>query len=126
MLRHAALTALVATAVLLSGCTFENGPGGQSAHAPGSLSYNGASSGSQSSTFDCDGSGKANHNTNLGSGGIRITVRDGADSVAYTKEVSGTGQSSRTEDVTGEPGEWTLTVDRMAGYSGQYNVNVQC
>jgi len=124
------LTTLLGASVALAGCAFENGPGGQSASAPGSLSYNGASTGSHSTEpFRCDGSAKVNYNTNLGSGSITIKVTDGSGGELYSKTVSGPGQKSTTDPVSGPAGEWRLTVTRggpLGGFSGQYNVNVAC
>jgi predicted small secreted protein len=123
----ALVLALLSCAVLLAGCSASNGPGGQSAGAPGSLAYNGASSGTQTSeAFTCDGSGSVSVSANLGSGSVTFTVKDGSGKVAYTKSVGSAGQASDSKDVSGASGSWTITASRGAGFTGQYAVNVQC
>jgi hypothetical protein len=119
-----ALTAL-AFAVLLAGCS--NGPDGQSASAPGSLAYNGASAGTQSSgPFQCDGGGDVSFSANLGSGTVTVSVKDAAGKVVYTKTTGSAGQTSESKSVSGAPGSWSLTATRGAGFAGQYAANVDC
>ncbi len=133
------LTSLL-IATLMSGCTFSNGADGQTAGGPGTLSYNGASTGSHTSEpLSCDGSGKVNVNYNMGGGSIKVTVKDGAGATAFSKTYSGTGQQSETKNISGQSGQWTVTVTRESGssyggftgqqyggFSGQYNVNIAC
>lgn len=123
------------TALLLAGCSASQGADGQQASADGSLAYQGASTGQQSSKFDCgDGSGMVSVGGQLGSGSLTVTVRDAAGKTVYTRTFNGPGQSgdSRQTD-TGEPGEWTVSASRSAGsamygggWSGQYGISVQC
>ena len=114
-------------AALLAGCSASNSPGGQSANSPGSLAYNGASSGSQSSpAFDCDGSGELSYSANLGSGSLTVTVKDSAGKAVFTKSTSGPGQAAENKDVSGASGDWTIVATRGAGFTGQYAVNVDC
>ena len=123
----ALVLALLSCAVLLAGCSASNGPGGQSANAPGSLAYNGSSSGSQASEgFRCDGSGSVSVSANLGSGSATFTVKDGSGKAVYTKSVNGPGQASENQAVSGASGEWTITASRGVGFTGQYAVNVGC
>lgn len=125
-MRSALLLAALLAALALAGCSASNGPDGQSAAAQGSLAYNGASSGSQSHTFTCGASGHFSLSSNLGSGSVTITVKDGAGKSIHTKTVDGPGQSSEDTTITGASGTWEITATRAAGFSGQYAANVSC
>lgn len=127
-MRFTPLALMVLCAALLSGCAgnTSNGPDGQSASDEGSLAYNGASAGTQSSKFDCDGSGEASFASNLGSGSVTATMKDSAGQTVYTKSASGPGQVADTKEVQGAAGEWTVSATRGAGFSGQYAVDVDC
>ena len=134
-----ALTGLLA-ALLLSGCSASNGPDGQSATARGSIAYNGASTGTdRADAFTCDGPAEVSVTSNIGSGSVRVTVKDGAGATVYTTTLSGPGQAADSKPVSGAAGTWTLTGVREAGdyggtwapgagggFSGQYAANVSC
>src|SRR5687768_8972426 len=121
------LLAVVLIALLLSGCSnASNGPGGQSAASDGNLAYNGSSSGSHSSKFDCDGSGEASVSGNLGSGSVAVTVKDSAGKTVYSKTMNGPGQVAESKDISGTAGEWTVSAARATGFTGQYALAVDC
>lgn len=134
-----ALSGLLA-ALLLSGCTASNGADGQSATAAGSIAYNGASTGTdRANDFTCDGPAEVHLSSNIGSGSVRVTVKDGNGAMVYSKTVSGPGQAADTKAVNGAAGTWSLTGVREAGsyggtwapgagggFSGQYAVHVEC
>lgn len=122
-----ALLAAIALAVLLAGCSAKNDSSGQSASAPGSLAYNGASAGTQSSApFQCDGSGDLSFSSNLGGGSMTVSVKDAAGKVVYTKTATGPGQASDSKTVSGASGSWGITATRGAGFNGQYAASVSC
>lgn len=138
------ITSLLLT-TLLSGCTFEQGADGQSAIGPGTVSYQGASDGTQTSKpLSCDTSGKVNVNYQ-GSGSLKVVVRDGSGSSIYAHTYSVNGQGSDTNNISGKAGGWTISVERGgasggsipdfgsgtqqytgSGFSGQYNANIAC
>lgn len=131
-LRSFPLLVAFACAVLLSGCSASQGAGGQEASAPGNLAYQGASAGSHSSKFDCDGSGTVSVGAQLGSGSVTIKVLDGNGATVYSKEFSGAGQGADSKSVEGAAGKWTLSAQRESGgmagggWSGQYGVDAKC
>jgi hypothetical protein len=116
----ALVLACLATA-LLAGCA--GAPGGN-------LTYNGASNGTQQTTFQCDGSGKASFSANLGSGQVSVTAKDPTGKVAYINKAVAPGQNADSGDVVGVKGTWELTATRsgtMYGpFSGQYAFHVEC
>jgi hypothetical protein len=133
--RLASALLVLTGAVLLSGCTASNGPNGQQVTAPGSIAYNGASTGTQTSPpFPCDGSGAVHFGANLGSGTATVTVEDSGGKAVYTKMAGAPGQTDDSKDVSGAAGEWTITAVRSSsggvyggsGFSGQYTVTVEC
>jgi hypothetical protein len=130
----------IAFAVLASGCadrggdgpSASNGPGGQSASSgQGELAYNGASNGSHSDTFECDGTAAVDIAGNLGSGTLQIRVTDAAGRV-HSHTVSGPGQASEHEDLRDgwAAGTWTVSAMRSSNsygaFSGQYAISVEC
>lgn len=134
-----ALTGLLAT-LLLSGCSASNSPDGQVATAAGSIAYNGASTGTdRAQPFSCDGPAEVSVTSNIGSGSVRITVKDGAGTTIYAKTLGGPGQAADSKTVSGAAGAWSLTGVREAGsyggtwapgagggFSGQYAATVSC
>ena len=128
--RVASLLVASLCTLLLAGCAggdgVSNGPDGQSAAQDGNLAYNGASSGSHSSKFDCDGSAEVTFGSNLGGGGVTVTVKDAAGKTVYSKTANNVGQASDTKDVSGSDGEWTVSATRTSGFAGQYGVTVDC
>lgn len=115
------------SAVLFAGCTSDNSGDGQSAQGEGALAYNGASSGTQSDSFDCGGSADISVSANLGSGSLTFTVSDGAGKQVYSKSTSGAGQiADSKEDVKGTSGTWTVKAVRGSGFTGQYAAAVSC
>ncbi|MFA5944859.1 MAG: hypothetical protein WC876_10380 [Candidatus Thermoplasmatota archaeon] len=123
-MRFAPILACVLISLSVAGCA--NGPNGQSASDGGSLAYNGASSGSHNSSFDCDGSGEAAFAANLGGGSATVTVKDAAGKTVYSKTANGPGQTAETKDITGTAGTWTVSASRTSGFSGQYALDVDC
>ena len=124
------LTAALA-AVLLAGCSdgVSNGPDGQSASGGGNLAYNGASNGTQTDTFESDGSCDLVVSANLGSGRVVFTLTGAGSSTS--KEVSGPGQYADTAGtLSGAAGTWTLKAERSSNsygtFSGQYAVTADC
>jgi hypothetical protein len=129
------LKALAGVLVLLflAGCSASQGADGQQASAPGSLAYQGASTGQHQSTFQCDGSGTISVGAQMGSGSLTVTLRDAAGTTAYSRTFSGASQSSDSRGVMGAEGTWTLAAQRSSGssqfgggWSGQYGISVQC
>lgn len=139
-LRATLLVSGLLAALLLSGCSASNGADGQSASAAGSLAYNGGSTGSHTAKpFSCDGPAEVSVTSNIGSGSVRITVKDGNGATVYTKELSGPGQAADSKAVSGAAGTWSMSASRQAGayggtwapgagsgFSGQYAANVNC
>lgn len=119
-------------ALLLSGCSASQGPGGQEASAPGNLAYQGASPGQHQSRFDCDGSGTVSVGAQLGSGSVTVKVLDADGATVYSREFSGAGQSADSRAVQGAAGQWTLSAERDGdslyggGWSGQYGIDAKC
>ena len=115
---------LLAILLFAAGCA--NGPGGQSAAASGSLAYNGASAGDQTTTEGCGGSGKLHWSANLGSGSVTVRVIDAKGATVWTRTVSGPGQAAEESELGGAPGTWTLKAGRSSGFSGQYALHLAC
>lgn len=118
-------------ALLLAGCSASNDAGGQSAAGDGALAYNGATTGSHSSTVTCGGSATLHWSGNLGSGlaDIRVLDADGDQRISILYSRSAPEQDSKP--ATGAPGTWTLQVERRADaatntWSGQYAVHLEC
>ena len=125
-MRPALLLSLFLLAVVLSGCSASNGADGQSAASAGNLAYNGASPGSNSSKFTCGTTGEVNFSSNLGSGSLTVTVKDGSGATVYSKTTSGPGQASESKSAKGAAGTWQVTATRGGSFTGQYAINVGC
>ncbi|HUR25881.1 MAG TPA: hypothetical protein VM327_07715 [Candidatus Thermoplasmatota archaeon] len=123
------LLALAVLALAMSGCAgadVSNGPGGQSAAGEGSLAYNGASDGTQTDSFESDGSCELHLAANLGSGSVTVTLRTST-GTTVDKTVSGPGQYDGTVgDASGTAGTWTLKAVRSGGFTGQYAAHAEC
>jgi hypothetical protein len=122
-MRTLLLVGLIAS-FALAGCS--NDAGGQSAAQDGNLAYNGASPGSHSSKFECDGGGTVSLGANLGSGSVTVTVKDSAGKTVYSKTASTVGQTSDNKEVQGTGGQWTVSATRGSGFTGQYGIDVSC
>jgi hypothetical protein len=122
---------LIATSLLLgiglSGCTQGTGDcsGSSIASNEGNLAFNGACTGTQSSTFSCDGSGEASVAINLAKGEVEVTIKDDGGDTIYHKE-QGSGPFADDHDLTGKSGQWTVKAERKGDISGQYAINVDC
>lgn len=122
------LVATCALAVLLAGCSdnASNDANGQSAAGGGNLAYNGASDGTQTDSFDSDGSCELYVSANLGSGSVKVTLRTSS-GTTVDKTVSGPGQfAGAVGDASGSAGTWTLQAVRSGGFTGQYAVSADC
>lgn len=65
---------------------------------------------------------------NLTSGQVEIRVRDGADQVVARHRVSDTGGEGRQLSIPddAEPGNWTLTGERLDNFEGRYAAELSC
>lgn len=124
---HRALPALLVTlalaaSVVLAGCTTDRD---DDADRNVELAYEGEEDGSHTDTADCNDDGLLTSTGILEDGNITITVTDGAGDTIYDQTLNGT-LTGDSEGLNGEPGEWTVEVERSDGFDGQYIVNLGC
>lgn len=130
------LAGLSLLALAFAGCAGEvsNGPDGQTAIGEGSIAYNGASTGRDQSEFPCGDSAEVHVSSNLGSGQVKVTVKDANGATVYTGTMNSPGQDADSKTVNGAAGNgWLVIGERLAteaygvsGFSGQYAAHVQC
>jgi hypothetical protein len=121
------LAATLLLGLAVSGCSQGNGDCSSSsiATSEGNLAFNGACTGTQSSSFQCDGSGEASVAINLAKGSVEVTLKDSSGDVVYHKE-QGSGPFADDRDVTGKSGRWTVSAERKGDISGQYAISIDC
>jgi hypothetical protein len=126
-MRSLCLVVLTLSAVLVAGCTEGSGDCSQSQMATdeGSLAFNGACTGTQKSTFHCDGAAEVDVALNLAKGEVEVTVEDADGEQVYHRE-HGAGPLADERDVSGKAGTWTVTAERKGDLSGQYAIDVDC
>lgn len=136
-MRPAPLLFAVLCSFLVAGCaggSVSNGPDGQKAIGKGSIAYNGASTGTDRTEFPCGDTGEVVVGSNLGSGRVKVTVKDSTGAVVYSKTLGSPGQAGETKTIHGAAGNgWLVIGEREAtsaygvsGFSGQYSAQVQC
>lgn len=65
--------------------------------------------------------------TNLKAGTIRLVVRDGANESVVDRRISDTdGQPHKLDVAGGQPGNWTLSVERLEDYWGTFQSELAC
>jgi spore coat protein U-like protein len=88
------------------------------------LDASGASLTSQTRTLTCGDVVKLDRNI-AGTGGISLKVTDGANNQVFQDNSDAAGQVTDSQDLTGKPGDWTITLD-PSGFAGQFKVTLSC
>jgi hypothetical protein len=86
--------------------------------------------GSDEQAAECPRPSAANAtaSTDLREGAVRVTVEDAAGSVLVDERLEDTGGEARNLTLAedGEPGTWTLTVERLDGFQGSHRAELWC
>lgn len=114
-MRILVVVTLALATLLLSGCM------GNAVTVAGQ----GVSSGTQSKSLDCGATGTVSSG-NQGTGKMTVKVTDGGGATIFSSGDFGAGQSGQAEQLSGEPGTWTLKVSTGFGYAGQWAVTLTC
>jgi hypothetical protein len=84
----------------------------------------GVSSETQTRTITCGGVVTLDQDVS-GTGGVGITIVDGANNTVFQSSTDVAGQVNNSQDVSGRAGTWTVSVD-PANFAGQFKITVDC
>ncbi len=60
---------------------------------------------------------------NLAGGYVDVTIKNPAGATAYSKRISGTGQTADAKEIEGMKGTWTVEYD-FNSYTGQFGIEI--